>query len=134
MVTSSLSAAHMRYARAMAVIALVATAACGGYDRRAHAEALTGGDAHRGREAIRAYGCGSCHTISGVAGATGLVGPPLTGIASRSYIAGVLTNSPENLIAWILDPPRIDSLTAMPNVGASERDARDMASYLYTLR
>ena len=28
----------------------------------------------------------------------------------------------------------VDSLTTMPNTGVTERDARDIAAYLYTLR
>ena len=94
---------------------------------------MTGGNPYRGRAAIRTYGCGSCHTIPGVAGADALVGPPLTHIASRSYVGGVIQNTPENLVHWILDPPSIDSKTAMPNLKLSETDARDIAGYLYTL-
>ena len=94
---------------------------------------ITGGDAHRGKEAIGRYGCGSCHTIPGVRGANGLVGPPLTKMALRSYIAGVLPNSPENLQRWIADPPAVDHQTAMPKLGVSGRDLQDITSYLYTL-
>jgi hypothetical protein len=35
---------------------------------------------------------------------------------------------------WIKDPPAIDRLTAMPKLGVADRDARDIAGYLYTLR
>jgi cytochrome c len=94
----------------------------------------SGGDPARGQAAIGRYGCPACHTIPGVEGAHGLVGPPLAGIANRVYIAGVLTNTPENLIRWILNPPTVDSLTAMPYLGVSEDDAKDIASYLYTLK
>jgi hypothetical protein len=34
----------------------------------------------------------------------------------------------------LLDPPGIDSLTAMPKVGLTEARARDIAEYLYRLR
>jgi cytochrome c2 len=95
---------------------------------------MTGGTPARGREAIRSYGCQSCHTIPGVTGAKALVGPPLTGIASRSYIAGVMSNTPQHMIEWLRNPPGIDSKTAMPNMNVTERDARDIAAYLYTLR
>ena len=91
-------------------------------------------DAGRGRTAISRYGCGSCHTIPGITGAEGLVGPPLAQIASRVYIAGVLSNEPDNMIRWIQNPPAVDSKTAMPNMGVTQRDARDIAAYLYTLR
>lgn len=55
-------------------------------------------------------------------------------MASRVYIAGVLPNDPNNLVRWVMNPPGIDSLTAMPYLGVSERDARDMAEYLYRPR
>lgn len=95
---------------------------------------LTGGDAERGKSSIRKYGCGSCHTVPGVVGANSQVGPNLSGIAAQSYIAGVLTNSPENLMTWIENPQAVDDKTAMPNMGVTPRDARDIAAYLYSLR
>lgn len=95
---------------------------------------MTGGSPLRGRETIRSYGCMSCHSIPGVQGATARVGPPLSGIASRSYIAGVLSNTPDHMIEWLRNPPGIDSKTAMPNMNVTERDARDIAAYLYTLK
>jgi len=95
---------------------------------------ISNADAGRGRAAIRRYGCGSCHSIPGITGAGGLVGPPLGQIASRVYIAGVLPNEPENMIRWIQNPPAVDEKTAMPNMGVTARDARDIAAYLYTLR
>ena len=98
------------------------------------AAAMTGGDPTRGRAAISRYGCSTCHTIPGVSGANGLVGPPLSQIASRSYIAGVMPNTPDNMIRWIENPPQIDGLTAMPNLGVNAQDARDIAGYLYTLK
>ena len=117
------------------VLATALAAACGrGEEKRfADAAALTGGDPRAGRWKAREAGCGSCHTIPGVPGARSLVGPPLAGIAGRMYIAGVLTNTPDHLVQWIQDPPGIDSATAMPNVGLSEGDARDIAAYLYAL-
>jgi cytochrome c1 len=83
---------------------------------------------------LRKYGCQSCHSIPGVVGANGLVGPPLGGVASRSYIAGVLPNTPENMMRWIQDPKGVDSLTAMPTLGVTDADARHITAYLYTLR
>jgi cytochrome c len=120
---------------ALAALLAVCAAGCGNADDEHAAAAMTGGGSPaRGRAAIERYGCATCHTIPGVRGAEALVGPPLTQIASRSYIGGVLTNSPENMIRWLRDPRAVDGLTAMPNVGLSEQDARDIASYLYTLK
>ncbi|MGW5673065.1 c-type cytochrome [Micromonospora sp. NPDC003776] len=87
----------------------------------------------RGAALIAQYGCGSCHTIPGVDRANGLVGPPLTGIGSRSYIAGKLVNNADNLQHWISDPQSVVPGNAMPNLGVSPIDAQDIAAYLYTL-
>jgi hypothetical protein len=38
------------------------------------------------------------------------------------------------MVRWIQAPQEIAPATAMPDMGLSERVARDMASYLYTLR
>jgi cytochrome c len=88
----------------------------------------------RGKDAIAHYGCASCHTIPGIRNAKGLVGPSLDRIASRTYIAGVLQNTHENMLRWIEDPPKVDDKTAMPNLRISDADARDIAAFLYTLR
>ena len=120
---------------ALAAVLVACAAACRDADGENAAAAMTGGgDPARGRAAIERYGCASCHTIPGVRGADALVGPPLTQVASRSYIGGVLTNSPENMLRWLRDPRAVDGLTAMPNVGLTEQDARDIARYLYTLK
>ena len=111
----------------------LAFGACGGEAERT-AGAMTGGYPSRGREKIRKYGCASCHTIPGIPEADSLVGPPLSKIASRTYVGGVLTNTPDNMIRWIQNPQGVDPLTAMPNLGVTEADARDIAGYLYTLK
>jgi cytochrome c2 len=90
-------------------------------------------DASRGRVLLREHGCIGCHTVPGVPGATGRVGPRLDRVREQSYIAGVLANSPQNLTTWIRRPQDIDPKTAMPNLGVTETDARDIAAYLYTL-
>ena len=106
--------------------------ACHGSEQQANN--LTGGNAARGVVSIRKYGCGSCHTIPGVTGAHSKVGPNLSDLADRSYIAGVLTNSPDHLMEWIQNPQAVDDKTAMPNLHVTASDARDIAGYLYTLR
>lgn len=98
------------------------------------ARATTGGDPLKGSAAISRYGCGSCHTIPRIPGAHGLVGPPLTGIANRLYIAGELPNVPSNLMSWIRDPAKVNEKTLMPELGVTEDDARDIAAFLYSLK
>ncbi len=109
---------------------------CTGCERNdtGQAAVLTGGDIERGRVTIRHYGCPACHVIPGVPGADGLVGPPLAGIASRVYLGGAVPNTPENMMRWIQRPRDIAPRTAMPNIPMSEREARDIVGYLYTLR
>ncbi len=94
----------------------------------------TGGDAHRGAALITQYRCGACHYIPGVHDARGMVGPPLIYFGERTFIAREVPNSPENLVRWIRFPKSIEPGTAMPALGLSEQEARDVAAYLYTLR
>ena len=109
---------------------------CGLYDEPPTAgqvAVLTGGEAENGHALIRAYGCDACHTIPGVPGADRLVGPSLAGLSRRMMLGGVLPNTPENLVRWIIDPPTYAPGTAMPVLGVTDRDARDIAAYLLTL-
>lgn len=95
---------------------------------------LTGGNPANGPAAIGRYGCGSCHTIPNVQAANGMVGPPLSGIASRGYLAGRLPNSPDNMVRWIQHPQHVEQGTVMPEMGVTDIDARDITAFLYTLR
>ena len=97
-------------------------------------QALTAGDPARGKTALSTYGCIACHSIPGVPGSNALTAPPLIGISQRSYLAGMLENTPENLERWIQHPRQVNPHTAMPEQGVSEQDARDIAAYLYTTR
>jgi mono/diheme cytochrome c family protein len=90
-------------------------------------------DPDRGHEALAQYGCNGCHLIPGVTGSQVHVGPPLAAVARRQLIAGQVANTPENMARWIRNPRGIDPLTAMPDLGVTERDARDIAAYLATL-
>ena len=91
------------------------------------------GDAERGRQALYQYACSACHTIPGVTSSSPNVGPPLKGLASRGLIAGKLANTPDNLLHWLRHPKEVKPLTAMPDLGVTEADARDMVAYLATL-
>jgi cytochrome c len=95
---------------------------------------VPGGNADLGKQAIVAYGCGSCHVIPGVDRAQGLVGPPLTTFARRTFIAGEAPNTAEQLVRWIQKPQSIEPGTAMPNLGVTPEEARNIAAYLYTLK
>ena len=102
-------------------------------DRVARAATATGGNPERGRTEAHRHGCGSCHTIPGVPGATTLVGPPLQHVAKRAYIAETLPNSPDNMRRFVQHPQAVKPNIAMPDVPMSDDDARDITAYLYTL-
>jgi cytochrome c1 len=95
----------------------------------------TGGVGARAMPIMVANGCTGCHTISGVPGAHGLVGPQLDAtLATRIFVGGVLSNNSENLVRWIRAARQVNPHTAMPSTGISEQQARDIAAYLYALK
>ncbi|MFC7517576.1 c-type cytochrome [Herbaspirillum sp. GCM10030257] len=91
------------------------------------------GDAKAGERALQQYLCATCHQIPGITGANRHVGPPLNGIAHRKYIGGVVPNTPENMVRWIQNPKQFAPLSAMPSLGVTDKDARDIAAFMYTL-
>lgn len=113
--------------------AAVLLAACGATMTGQPTGPVVDGDPEVGRSLLTQYACVTCHTIPGIRGPATYVGPPLTAWADREYIAGNLTNEPDNLIDWIVNPQAIEPGTAMPTLGVSPDEARDMAAYLYTL-
>lgn len=118
----------MRISHALMTAVLLFSCAC----RKQSPNPVSSGEPERGAAAIFRYGCGSCHTISRLRYAHGLVGPPLTNMNARMYVAGVLQNTPDNLVRWIQNPQAIDEKTAMPNLGVTQEDAVDIAAYLYS--
>jgi cytochrome c1 len=68
-----------------------------------------------------------------VPGIEGVVGPPLNQMGVRVTIAGVLRNTPENMIEWLRNPQGVVPNNAMPDMDLDERQARDITAYLYTL-
>ena len=120
----------------VAGLGLAAAAIARSADRREAvrtAQELTGGNVENGRQALHDFGCVACHTIPGIRLARGKVGPRLEGLRERVYIAGVLSNTPENLVWWIQHPQAVDPKTAMPETGIGPVDARHIAAYLYSL-
>lgn len=114
--------------RALFLLLLLATAC------RNESAGAGGGDVARGRQLVETqYLCGACHSIPGIQGPKGKVGPPLEGIARRQLIGGKVPNNPENMIRWLQNPQVFDPGNAMPNLGMDARDARDVAAFLFTL-
>ena len=121
-----------RRMRGLLLIAIL-LAACN-REQKQSAQLSSGGNVDRGKAAIERYGCNACHIIPGISGPKGMVGPPLDHIASRSFIAGKFPNNPQTMINWLQDPPKYDPQSAMPNLGVTQADSRDMTAYLYTLK
>lgn len=115
----------------LAGLLVAAAGACG--DDTPRISDVPGGDPRRGNELVSTYACGSCHRVPGVDGADGHSAPPLDHYARRAYVAGIMVNTPENLVRWIRAPQEVQPGNGMPNLGVSEQDARDIAAYLRTL-
>jgi cytochrome c len=86
------------------------------------------GDPKRGMALIKHYGCGACHLIAQIADAKGNVGPPLLHVGTRTYLAGFISNSPENMAQKALLG------NAMPQMGVTPQDSRDITAFLDTLK
>ncbi|MBB3019704.1 cytochrome c2 [Microvirga lupini] len=114
-------------------VILSGLAACSDTQDQSARLAIAGGEPEQGRALIQAYGCGTCHTIQDVRGARGKVGPHLENYGQQHLLAGFLPNTPQNLIAWLIDPVALKPTTGMPAQGVTEAEARHMAAYLYSL-
>lgn len=90
--------------------------------------------AARGKAAIERVGCGACHTIEGIRWPQGKSAPALTrGLMGRALIGGELENRPGVLAAFVRDAPAIVPGTTMPAMPLSEREAADVAAFLYEI-
>jgi cytochrome c2 len=93
---------------------------------------LVGASASRGHDLILHYGCGQCHTIGGVQAADGKVGPSLQDFGDYRYLVGIMPRTPQNTARWIEHPQRYLPQGAMPDLGVTPAQARDIAAYLYS--
>jgi|SRR6185437_16011977 len=116
---------------ALALLAFAAACAPGPASSRAR-----DADPNHGRELAQAAGCGACHVVPGIEGSPGAdqIGPPLAGFFRRASIAGMLPNTPDELLNWLRAPQSLKPGNAMPDLGLSDADARDIAAYLYLIR
>jgi cytochrome c oxidase subunit 2 len=98
------------------------------------------GDAADGAELFVAKGCSGCHTINGLEGANGKVGPNLTHLSSRGHFAGAIFELNEkNLTRWLRDPPKMKPMApangqGMPNLGLTDEEITKLIAYLETLK
>ena len=78
--------------------------------------------------------CTQCHTVQGT-NANARVGPNLTHVASRQYIAaGSLQNTRDHLRSWITDPQAIKPGIRMPMNTYSDGDLDALVSYIESLK
>ncbi len=89
-----------------------------------------------GQKLFTARGCASCHLINGQPESVNQIGPNLTHFGSRTLIAGgVLTNTPENLKAWIHNTQEFKPGNDMPAFTAIPNDQLDeLVAYLESLQ
>lgn len=116
------------------VVCALLTGCLGGRAKGVHPVNIGSGNPDRGQQAIVHYGCGKCHTIPGIHDAYGVVGPPLAKVGSRTIIGGEFPNLPSTLARWVQSPTSMKPKTAMPDLGLTEQQSRDVAAYLETLR
>lgn len=117
----------------MACTAILTGGCIGGQTMHQYA-VTTGGNANAGQQVIQEFRCGACHTIPGINDANGVFAPPLTHLGARTYLAGRIANTPANLVRWIMSPQSVKPKTAMPQLGLTQEQARNVAAYLYTLQ
>jgi cytochrome c oxidase subunit II len=97
-----------------------------------------------GRELFLNSTCIACHGVQGTS-AQGAIAPNLTLFGERHTVgAGILENTEENLVRWIMTPHLIKPGVQMPGVdtpggnwpatGFSEEEVRAIAAYLLSLR
>lgn len=115
--------------RAWSLVGLMVLTAC-----QARPSAPAAGDPKHGAVVIQQAQCGACHEIPGILQADGLVGPPLASFGRRTVIAGLLPNTPDNLVLWLRRPQSVVPGNAMPDTGLTDPQARDVAAYLDSLK
>jgi cytochrome c len=93
---------------------------------------VSGGNPLRGKQEIVRFGCPACHEIPGIPTARSRVGPSLRNIVAQEYLAGQISNTPNNMVHWVRVPQEIKPNSAMPNLGLSDEEARNITAYLYS--
>jgi cytochrome c oxidase subunit 2 len=87
-----------------------------------------------GQKVFTSKPCAACHSIQGTAAAA-TIGPDLTHVASRRYIAaGLLQTTRGSLAAWIADPQTLKPGNNMPDVPLSATELKAVSAYLASLK
>ena len=109
-------------------------------------EALTG-TARKGQEIFMSNGaCLACHTIEGVPGAMGVLGPNLTGLGNKqTFASGIMDLNRENLRRWLKNPNDVKPGNRMSeqapvyqtpdgNINLTEKEVSALIEYLLSLK
>ncbi len=97
-----------------------------------------GANADAGKALMTSKGCIACHTIAGVPGAVGTIGPALSDMGDPAkhpkMAGGTLDNNVDNMKKWLKDPPTVKPGTVMPNLNLSQPEIDNLVAYLQTLK
>jgi cytochrome c oxidase subunit 2 len=94
----------------------------------------TGAQAVAGGQLMPTIACGGCHTVRGTT-MQGTFGPDLTHFGSRGGIgAYTLTNTPQNLLAWLQNPQAVKPGCNMPQVPLALLQQQELVAYLEELK
>ena len=96
-----------------------------------------GADPVRGRQVFLTKGCTGCHTVAGIPGAAGTLGPPLTSIAATAGVRHSGQSADTYLRESIVHPnayvvPGFPSPSPMPPGLVAGRDLDDLVAFLLT--
>ena len=100
----------------------------------APADPASGTPAAQGRDLFLSGSCMMCHAVQGTT-ANAHLGPDLTHVASRAYIAaGRLENGHDTLVQWIRDPQQFKPGVTMPAHHVPDGELQALAAYLEGLK
>ena len=104
-------------------------------DKQREPAAEVTGDAAEGATLFVSRACVTCHTIRGT-DAIGTIGPDLTHVASRAYLAGgILENTTADVTNWLSDPQGLKPGNKMIlPIELTSEDIRLLTAYIRALR
>ncbi|MGH2740058.1 MAG: cytochrome c oxidase subunit II [Actinomycetota bacterium] len=104
-------------------------------DQRAPAVAAPPGTENaEGEELFRSVGCVACHTVAGLEGAQGILGPDLTHFGGRTTFAGsTFEINVANLTRWLRNPLAMKPGSRMPSYNLTDDQIEALIAYLMSL-
>jgi mono/diheme cytochrome c family protein len=111
----------------------------GGQTAAAQAQALAAGpNPEVGKQLMVDKGCGACHTIAGVQGLGGAVGPQLTHIATDAATMEPGKSAEDYIRESILEPTAFTvpgfPAGVMPKIPLTDDELNSIVAYLLTLK